>query len=233
MKKKPHIVFLVSVDPLNYKADETIPLFAAELAKSNKYTVTVLQAEGDRKMAYIPNLKVLRKADLFVVFCRRLALQPAQMKMIQKYVKRGKPIIGLRTANHAFSIREEVPEGYVDWWDFVPEVLGVENRGYEPEELGTKLEINPIQKNHEILAGVSDRDWRSQGQVYKVSPMIDTSATILLLGSTENVVEPFAWTRTTKHGGKVFYTALGYPTDFDHPNFDRLLKNAIHWILKP
>lgn len=228
----PRVVFLVSKDPLNYKADETIPVFAKYLKAEKGYNIKVIEAEGPRTSAHIPNIKAIQKADVLVIFCRRLALKSEQMQVLQEHVQRGKPIVGFRTANHAFSIRENLPDGYVDWWDFVPDVLGCENRGYEPEELGTVVRMVPGKKNHPILQGVEVETWKSNGQVYKVAPLVDQNAEILLTGSTENVTEPFAWTRNTSYGGKVFYTALGYPDDFDAPEFIRLAENGIKWALK-
>lgn len=231
--KPPHIVFLVSEDPLNYKATQTIPPFAKTLSETHGYKTTVLVGEGEKLEAHhFPGLDSLTNADLLVVFCRRLALKPEQMNLIKGYLKKGKPVIGLRTANHGFSVRDTVAEGYEDWWGFVPEILGCENRGYEPEELGTDVKVIAEQATHPILKGIDPATpWRSNGQVYKVAPLIDSTATVLLTGSTENVTEPFAWTRKTADGSPVFYTALGYPDDFQNPQFLKLINNAIEWIL--
>ncbi len=231
-KDNPHVVFLISEDPLNYEADKTVPAFAAMLDESQNMEITILKSIGERTSAYIPSLDKLKDADLLVVFCRRLALKPEQLNIIKSYVESGKPVMGIRTANHAFSIREDIPDGYVDWWDFVPDVLGCENQGYEPEELGTKIHIVEKNKDHEILQGVNIDGWRSKGQVYKVAPLLDKNAEVLLTGSTDNVTEPSAWTRTTRYGGQVFYTALGYPTDFSAPEFRQLLINGILWATK-
>lgn len=231
-EKRPHIVFLTSEDPLNYKATTTLPPFAKQLEDEGAYKTTVLTAEGKNEAASFPGLEALEDADLVVVFCRRLAIKPEQMAMLKGYLKKGKPLIGLRTANHGFSIRDTVAPGYEDWWGFVPEILGCENRGYEPEELGTDVKVVAEQAGHPILKGIDPaQPWRSNGQVYKVSPLIDTTATVLLTGSTVNVTEPFAWIRKTADGSPVFYTTLGYPDDFKNPQYIRLLKNAIAWSL--
>ena len=36
----------------------------------------------------------------------------------------------------------------------------------------------------------------------------------------------------TYRGGRIFYTSLGHPGDFQLPAFRRLLRNAIVWSLK-
>ena len=126
--EKPHLVFLVSEDTLNYEAHRTIPQFAKELEK--EYRVTVIESEGSLAQSSFPGIEVLKEADLLIVFCRRLALPVKEMEVIKKHVNSGKPIMGIRTANHAFTVSAgPVPNGYLDWPEFVAAVLGCENSG--------------------------------------------------------------------------------------------------------
>ena len=229
-KNKKHIVFLISEDPDNYEAHRTIPAFAEDLRREYGFRVTVLLGKGPRNAYAFPNLDVLRSADLLVVFCRRLALSPAQLGTIRKYFQSGKPVIGLRTANHAFSVREDVQDGYEAWWEFVPEILGCENKGYGPIEPGTKATINNEAKDHPVLEGVP-ASWHTKGNLYLVSPLLDPDAVVLIQGTADGKVEPIAWTRTTSTENRVFYTSMGYPDDFDNAAFRTLLINGIHWAL--
>jgi type 1 glutamine amidotransferase len=231
----PHAVFLVSEDPHNYEAHATIPPFAAWLEQEHDFRTTVLQRAGEANAYSFPGLEALDDADLLVVFVRRTCLPDADMARIRRHIESGKTVIGIRTANHAFAVREadgEIPEGYTDWWDFVPAVLGCENRGYGPVEPGTAVSIVEDAANHPILEGIEPA-WHSPGNVYRVAPLVDEDATVLLEGRVEgeDAVEPIAWTRTTEHGGKVFYTSLGHLGDFEAPSFRRLLSNAIQWAL--
>lgn len=229
--EKSHIVFLVSEDPDNYEAHRTIPPFADMLEKEEGFQVTVIQGKGERHAFSFPGLAVLSEADLVVVFCRRIALPNEQMDMIRNYLKQGKPLVGIRTANHAFSVREEkIPAGYEDWWEFVPDILGAENRGYGPTELGTEVTIAPGAKGHPILAGFEPARWHSEGNVYLVAPLLDQEAEVLLTGKAGDKTEPIAWTRDSE-GSRVFYTSLGYPKDFEVPQFRKLLINGINWAL--
>ncbi len=41
--------------------------------------------------------------------------------------------------------------------------------------------------------------------------------------------EPVTWTNTHIGGGRVFYTSLGHPDDFQVPAFRRLLLNGVYW----
>ena len=176
-----------------------------------------------------PGLGVLEKADLLVVFFRRRALLQQQMDGIRAHLSAGKPLVGLRTANHAFSVRGKVPDGFEAWSDFAPEVLGCGNYGYGPVEAGTEVRPVPDAIDHPTLDGIDQLPWHSKGNLYYVKP-IDSAATLLLQGVVKNDVEPIAWTR--KHNkSRVFYTSLGHASDFDHPQFRQLLVNAIYWAM--
>lgn len=227
---KANIVFLISEDPDNYEAHKTVPVFAENLRRTYGINITVLLGQGPRNAFHFKNIDVLQEADLLVVFCRRVALTPAQLDVIKKYLKSGKPLIGLRTANHAFSVREEIQAGHEAWWEFVPEILGCENKGYGPVEPGTDVSVNTANVNHPILSGVPDK-WHSIGNLYLVKPLLDPDAVVLLNGRADGMVEPIAWTRETADKSRVFYTSLGYPGDFNNEAFQRLVINAIYWAL--
>ena len=226
-----HIVFLISEDPDNYEATRTVPVFAEKLRKERGFNVTVIVGEGPRTAFRFPGLEALSQADLLVVFCRRVALTSDQLAVIRKYLKAGKPIVGIRTANHAFTVREKVADGYEAWPQFVSDILGCENRGYGPESLGTKVAVVPAAKKHPVVKGVIPDQWQGDGSTYLVAPLLDQKATVLFTGSVEDKVEPVAWTRHTSDKSRVFYTSLGYPTDFDRPQFVELLVNGIYWAM--
>lgn len=230
-QKKQHIVFLISEDPDNYEAHKTIPAFAETLERDHNFKVTVLLGEGPREAYSFPNIDVISKADLLVVFCRRLALPLQQLGVIRTYLKAGKPVIGLRTANHAFSFRETPQGGHEAWWEFVTDILGCENRGYGPVEAGTDVAVAEGAGEHPILKDVFP-EWHSTGNLYLVAPILDHNATVLLTGTADNKTEPIAWTRMTADKSKVFYTSLGYPDDFQREPFIKLLLNGIQWALK-
>ena len=234
LKRPPHIVFLISEDPLNYEAHKTIPLFAEMLNREFDFQVTVLLGEGKHGSFRFEGLDILSEADLLVVFCRRVALPHNQLEIIKQYLKNGKPLVGLRTANHAFSVRAEVADGFEGWWGFVPDILGCENKGYEPEKLGTEVKVVSESVDHPILKDIEVSKWYSKGQVYKVAPLIDNNAVVLLTGQAKNKskLQPIAWTRQTAHKSHIFYTSLGYPDDFEYAPFRNLLINGIHWAMK-
>ncbi|MEX1240173.1 MAG: ThuA domain-containing protein [Cyclobacteriaceae bacterium] len=230
-KEKPHVVFLISEDPDNYEAPRTIPVFAETLKREEGFKVTVLLGEGERSAFRFPGLELVSEADLIVVFCRRVALTPEQLGLLKNYLKGGKPLIGIRTANHAFTALGEIAAGHEAWPEFVADILGCQNRGYGPQEVGTEVSMVPSQKKHSILKGFEPAPWHAEGSTYLVSPLLDQKATVLVMGSVEDKVEPIAWTRYTADQGRVFYTSLGYPSDFNRPQFKKLLVNGIYWSL--
>ncbi len=224
------IVFLVSEDPDNYEAHRTIPRFADLLEKEYGFKCTVLQGQGDPAAFRFPGLEAAGQTDLVVIFLRRRALPSEQIAWIRAHLAAGRPLIGIRTANHAFSVKGDVAAGHEKWWEFVPEVLGCENRGYGPAGPGMDVAVAPEAAGHPILKGVEPDKWHADGSLYLVKPLVDPQATVLLTGSTGDKTEPVAWTRMCG-SSRVFYTSLGYPTHFDQPPFQRLLVNAIRWAL--
>lgn len=224
--KRLHVVFAIHED--EYHADKSLPPLAKLLADRHGYRCTVLLGDGDRG---IPGLEALKTADLLVVYVRRKALPKDQMAMLHAYLDAGKPLIGLRTASHAFSTKKPSPPGMEQWETFDGDVLGGNYHGHGPNKAGTDVSVAPGAADHPILQGVSRDAWHSTGSLYYASP-IDPSAKVLLNGSAKDKgqerVEPIAWARTYK-GGRVFYTSLGHVDDFQQPQFQRLLVNAVRW----
>lgn len=230
---KKKIAFLISEDPNNYEATWTVPGFANLLENEKGYHTSVLLGEGPRERYTLPQEEKIKDADLLVIFIRRVALPQNQLQLIKNHLAQGKPIIGIRTANHAFSLPEETVEsGHQAWWEFVPQILGHENKGYGPATSPTAISIYQKNKKHPILKGIPKERWSSSGNIYLVSPLAtDKSTKILLQGTSSSHTEPVAFTRQVGKS-KVFYTSLGFPTDFSSPPFIQLLTNAVDWSLK-
>lgn len=229
---EPHVVFLVNEDPNNYEAHKTIPAFAEELRTADDFQTTVIQAVDKLPAIRFPGLDILSEADLLVVFFRRAALPVNQLKAIKNYLDKGKPLIGIRTANHAFAVRKKdgkIPEGYQDWPEFVPEILGQENEGYGSVADGTAVTVAPQAGSHPILKDLPKK-WQSPGNIYRIK-LLDDKAALLLTGSDgEDDTEPIAYARKAGQS-RVFYTSLGYPADFDMPQYRKLLVNGIRWAI--
>jgi type 1 glutamine amidotransferase len=175
----------------------------------------------------------LATADAVLVFVRRLGLPSDQLKLLREFVASGKPVIGLRTASHAFKLKNkpdgsyEVPEGIAEWGTFDPDILGGSYTGHEANEIGAH--IKNLAGEHPILKGVEPAAWHSLGSLYNTGA-IAADALRLQEGGIPGVTEALTWIREAGQGrGKVFYTSLGHPADFSEPAFRQLLLNAIKW----
>jgi hypothetical protein len=111
--EKPLIVFVTGDE--EYRSEEGMPQIAKILNQHHGFNCKVLFAQDPDKpgivdpnyLNNIPGLDNLREADLMVIFTRFRALPDKQMKLIDEYLKRGKPVLGIRTATHAFNFTEK------------------------------------------------------------------------------------------------------------------------------
>ncbi|MCK5634946.1 MAG: hypothetical protein KAI06_07655, partial [Anaerolineales bacterium] len=110
-----HIV-LIAADQ-EYRSEQSMPMLAGILSKRHGFDCTVLFSVNDKgesdptmpthfkdkNMTHdIPGLEHLGKADLLILFSRMITLPDKQVKHVIDYLDSGKPIIGIRTANHGF-----------------------------------------------------------------------------------------------------------------------------------
>ncbi|UCC99532.1 MAG: ThuA domain-containing protein, partial [Phycisphaerales bacterium] len=215
-----------------YGAAETLPEFAHELKTKYGLYCEILQGSIEKKgpdRHELAGLEALTSADLAVVFARRRSLRPEQMQHLRDYLERGKPLIGLRTASHAFDTRGSAPEGYAEWPKLDPEVLGGNYHGHHGS--GPKCTVTPAAESsgHPILAGV-ELPFISDGSLYEVRPLAEATKPLLTGTIPDEEPEPVAWTNTYGRS-RVFYTSLGHPDDFKIASFRQLLLNATFWAL--
>ena len=227
---RPRIVIVAS-EP-EYRTEVTLPKFAADhLAADFQVSLVFADANDENSLSGIETLK---EADLLLLSARRRTLPPQQLQLIRDFVAAGKPVLGIRTANHAFHLRSKrPPEGRADWPTFDEEVIGgsyTNHRGAGPKTMITLADSAAA--GHPILNGVNPAELIGNGSLYQVSPLHPT-ATPLLTGTIANTPsEPIAWINRRRDGGFTFYTSMGYPDDFQEPAFNRMLKNAIVWLLQ-
>ena len=190
----------------------------------------------------IENLQILSDANMAVFFVRRRALEPEKMAMIKDYVAGGRPILGIRTASHAFDANANVPrEGggieaakenaseFLDQWkDFDKDVLGGNYQGhYGHLNTGTEVFICPGMESHPLLKGV-EPNFNSPNWLYKNRPLRSDKIQVLLLGSNPGVPdEPVMWL----NGKNVIYTSLGHWDDWKIESFRNLMWNAVDYLL--
>jgi type 1 glutamine amidotransferase len=257
-----HIV-LISGDE-EYRSEETLPQLGKILAKRHGFKCTVLFAIDDdgtinpNRNNNIPGLEVLASADLMVIFTRFRDLPDNQLKHIVNYVESGRPIVGLRTATHAFNLKSSAAYQRYTWtskeWDggFGRQVLGetwISHHGAHGRQSSRGM-IAPRQADHPILRGIKDGDIWGPTDVYGVRLPLPGDSQPLVLGqvlvgmnTTDEPVAgaqnepmmPIAWTKTYKgesgKAARVFTTTMGASQDFASEGLRRLLVNACYWGL--
>ncbi len=227
--KRPHVVILSAED--EYQTEMTLPDFAARhLGQDFKTSFVFESPTGEKNKHDMPGIDVVNEADVLLISVRRRILPTAELEFVRKYIAAGKPVVGIRTANHAFSLRNEsAPEGRADWPTIDHDVIGGNYKGHTGNQ--TKGLIHSLPGvTHPMLTGIPTNEFLSGGTLYLTTPL-DPRATELLRGRVEgnNQSEPVAWTFPRQDGGRTFYTSLGHPDDFQMPVFKRLLLNALYW----
>jgi nicotinamidase-related amidase/type 1 glutamine amidotransferase len=228
--KRPRVVFISAES--EYKAEQSLPEFAHEL--ETKYGLCCEVLQGSTKKTgqgryYVAGMEALTNADLAVLFARRRALPAEQMKYFRNYMDSGRPLIGLRTASHAFDTRGSAPAGYAEWQKLDPEVLGGNYHGHHGNGPKCTVTIAAGADSHPILAGVQ-MPFTSNGSLYEVRPLTDSTTRLLIGTIPDKEPEPVAWTNSYKNS-RIFYTSLGHPDDFQNSQFRRLLINAVFWAM--
>ncbi len=225
------IVMMIGED--EYKSEITLPEFAKRDLEPKGFEVTVVHSDANDKNQFPGLVEALERADLLLVSVRRRTPPSEQLEAIRNFIAAGKPVIGIRTASHAFSLREPPPPtGHAAWTTFDPEVLGGRYAGHHG--VGPKVELSVVAgaQVHPILRGIDPKQIPGNGSLYRVIPLEGSTAP-LLTGSVPGIpAEPVAWTNIARNGkSRVFYTSLGHPDDFSHPHFRKLLVNGICWAL--
>lgn len=225
--RRPQLTILIAED--EYRTEQSLPAFAAKHLSQSFRVTYALGSEKDRNQ--IQSLEDLQTADALLISVRRRPLPESDIKAIQNFIRSGKPVIGIRTASHAFSLRNAQPaEGLAQWTDLDREVWGGSYTNHYGNDLKAELSLVDTAKDHPIVAALGQPfTLKSGGSLYKTSPLA-AGTTPLIFGTIENQpTEPVAWTYVRADGGRSFYTSLGHLDDFAQPEFEALLSAGIHW----
>ncbi|MEE8451436.1 MAG: ThuA domain-containing protein [Thermoguttaceae bacterium] len=257
--KGKHIVFIAADD--EYRSEDLIPQYAKIAAVHHGFKCTVLFPVNKETglidpntLDNVPGLEALETADLMVLFARFRELPDDQMKYIVDYTNSGKPIIGLRTATHAFNYRTNRESPYAKYsfrsqdpkggWG--RQVLGetwINHYGRHKVE-STRGVVAPGMEEHPIVRGTEDI-W-GPSDVYELTTLEGDCKPLVmgqvLSGMTpddkpnpEKPALPIAWTKTfTGTSGiaaRVFTTTMGHSFDFKSEGFRRLMINACYWCM--
>lgn len=231
-----NIVIMTVEDPDNYDAPNTMREFADKQLKALGHRVTIVLGDKPEKHHFAGLIDALKDADLFILFSRRRFPPKDQMAAIRAHLNAGKPLLGIRTANHAFipKPKEVVDASLAPWSEFTHEVLGGENTGYETKGLPYSVSV-PAGVKSPLLDGVDATKIRGHQSLYKVLPLADNATPVLIgtagAGAT-TPPQPVAWTRSYgPNKARIFYTSLGAPEDMKIEDVQRLLVNGVKWTL--
>lgn len=257
-----HIVLIAAEQ--EYRSEQSLPMLARILAQRHGFDCTVLftldadglvnptlktRAEDPTVVHDVPGLEHLRTADLAIFFNRFLTLPEDQMRCVIEYLDSGKPILGIRTANHGFlgPFPYEVDGKKVR---FGEDILGgtfLNHHGNWHAD-STRGILVEEQRSHPILIGVDDI-W-GPSDVYRTYPegtSLPAECTALVYGqpllgrkvddapNPEKEPLPVAWTkswRTTEgKSARVFHLTMGSGADFESAGLRRLTINAAYWCM--
>ena len=258
--KGKHIV-LVSGDE-EYRSEEALPMLGKILATHHGFKCSVLFAidpdtgEIDpNNQNNIPGLHLLEDADMLVLFTRFRELPDEQMKHIIDYTNAGGPVMGLRTATHAFNYTENKESPYAKYsfnsqefdGGYGRQVLGetwINHHGHHGKESARGV-IDEENRDHPILKGVTDI-W-GPSDVYGIKSLTGDDVQVLVHGQVlvgmepddppkpDTSTMPMAWIKTytgeTGNTCRVFNTTMGASVDLESEGLRRLLVNGIYWCV--
>lgn len=220
------LVMLISES--EYETAKSLPVFASKFLEKDFRVVIVSGPTVDTEKHVFDRIGEIADADVLLVSARRRTVPKAQLDAIRRYVAAGKPVVGIRTASHAFSLRpnQKLAEGGQQWPEWDAEVFGGNYTNHHGKGPNTTVTAAP--GNSPLLRGVK-LPFESTSTLYKVSPLRDGAKPVLIGTIPGQPPEPVAYTFTRKDGGRSFYTSLGGVKDFENPAFTALLRNALLW----
>ncbi len=226
--RRPHLVMVIAED--EYDTAESLTKYAKEELGKEFRVSYAFASEEDRNL--IPGIEKLKEADIAFISVRRRVLPKDDMQIVRDYIASGKPVVGIRTASHAFYIKKSPPEGYGDWEKFDQEVFGGNYHNHYANDLKSMVRIAQ-DVEHPILNGIDRSLVFPQGwSLYKVMPLAEGTTPLMFAKIEGYPEEPVAWTFQRKDGGRSFYTSLGNVDDFKQPAFRTMLKNGLQWAVE-
>jgi hypothetical protein len=258
--KGKHILFIASDH--EYRGEETCPAIARIMAKHYGFTCTVLfgqTTEGVIKQgaSYIPGIEAIDDADMLFLFLRFIHPEDAWMAKLEAYLKRGGPVLGLRTTTHAFNGLKGTyayhnfnckADDFVG--GFGRQILG---ETWNPKlgaghygsnhKYATAMHVVLAQKDHPVMRGV--KDMHAMAGAYSARPMPNSTilATNRVLQSmavgaepiANKAPQPAAWVRnySFKGGkeGRAFCSTQGASEDILSEGVRRMIINATLWCM--
>ena len=258
--KGKHILFIASDH--EYRGEETCPAIARILAARYGFKCTILFGQTEEGVikqgsSLIPGIETIDDADMLFLFLRFVHPKDAWMAKLEDYLKRGGPVLGLRTTTHAFnglkgkyayhnynSKQEDFVGGFGrqvlgETWN---PSLGAGHYGSN-HKYATAMHVVPAQKQHPVMRGV--KEMHAMAGAYSARPMPNSTilATNRVLESMKvgakplknKAPQPAAWVRNyTFQGGKegrAFCSTQGASEDILSEGVRRMIVNATLWCM--
>ena len=263
--KGKHVVIVTGDE--EYRSEESGPMLGKILSQHHGFKATVLfaiDAEtgfiNPQDQTNIPGLEALKSADVMIIATRFRKLPEAQLQHIVDFVNAGKPIIGLRTATHAFKTGHKF--GGVDWDNFGLHYLGEKwvNHHGKHKVQGARGVVEPGAEKHPVLNGVGHVF--SPSDVYGVKNLNLAKAKILMRAAVTDSLLPdskilvgeqviktrkgeerrnlndpmmpavWEWEYTAPNGkaGKSICTTMGASVDFRNEGMRRIVINSVFYL---
>ncbi len=236
-RDRKKIAILIGDD--EYKTEVSLPAFVKSNLEPLGFEVTIVHADSTDKNSFPGMKEAIENADLVLVSVRRRLPPKDQLDALREHVAAGKPLVGIRTACHAWCLRTEkdnlaaAAKGQASWPEFDPEVFGGHYTNHYGNGPRTAVSIADGAKEHAILRGIEIEKLVGNGSLYKVKPLTETTTPVLFGSIPDQQTEPIAWTNAAGlKKARVFNTTLGHLDDFENPMFRKLLTNAIYWALE-
>ncbi|MEM1069765.1 MAG: PVC-type heme-binding CxxCH protein, partial [Planctomycetota bacterium] len=247
-------IVLVAGDE-EYRTEESMPMLAKLLSQTHGFHCTVVFAHSVDGSYIDPNnqqglrgLSALDDADLMIIGTRFRQPNDDEAAHVTKFLNDGKPVIGIRTATHAFNGKGSFG-GTVSFSQFGRLILGeqwVSHHGGHKRE-GARGVIESGKEDHPILNSV--KDIFAPSDVYGVIHLTEEDNILLRAAVTESLdpssknvdgpkndpMQPFAWLHNyvapdgTK--GQSFCTTGGASVDLLSEDLRRLLVNASYHLM--
>jgi hypothetical protein len=258
--KGKHVVLLAGDE--EYRSEDCLPMLGKILSQRHGFDCTVLFSVSPEGLidpnagASLTHPEALDSADAIVMLLRFRKWPDETMKRFDEAIRRGVPVIALRTSTHAFQL--PATSAFKDYNSFGKRVLGeqwVSHWGGHKSE-ATRGIIEAANADDAVLRGVTDVFGNTD--VYEAAPPAD--ARILLRGQVLKGMQPtdgpanyskkradgteqaindpmmaVAWTREVKNeagrANKILCTTMGAATDLTSEGLRRLVVNGVFWGL--
>src|SRR5690606_8295136 len=155
--------------------EKTLPAFAARHL-GHHFRVSFVFGD-DKDGDVLPGLEdALAEADVLLLSVRRRSPPFNQMKAIRMFCEQGGSVVGIRTANHAFSLKGETPpEGKQSWEELDKYVFGGNYTGHHGNDKEVTVSLHPdivpddkadLEFINPILTGVDFAELKYNSSLY-------------------------------------------------------------------